>query len=114
MGSTSASIAERLEWTYAIVMVPADPSLIYVGYQLDDFKPYVYRTDDYGETWTTIVNGVAANHFARAIREDPKRARLLYLGTEHGIYVSFDDGANWQSLQQNLPDTPVHDIAVEA
>jgi photosystem II stability/assembly factor-like uncharacterized protein len=83
-------------------------------YQLDDFKPYVYRTDDYGETWTAITNGVEANHFARAIREDPTRAKLLYLGTEHGIYVSFDDGANWQSLGQNLADTPVHDIAVEA
>jgi photosystem II stability/assembly factor-like uncharacterized protein len=82
-------------------------------YQQDDFKPYVFRTDDYGETWTAITNGVAPNDFARAIREDKKREKLLYLGTEHGIYVSFDDGANWQSLRQNLPDTPVHDIAVE-
>jgi hypothetical protein len=73
----------------------------------------VFRTDDYGETWTSITTGVGANDFARAIREDVKRAKLLYLGTEHGIYVSFDDGANWQSLRQNLPDTPVHDIAVE-
>jgi photosystem II stability/assembly factor-like uncharacterized protein len=82
-------------------------------YQMDDFKPYVLRTDDYGETWTTITNGVAPNDFARAIREDVKRAKLLYLGTEHGLYVSFDDGAKWESLRQNLPDTPVHDIAVE-
>jgi hypothetical protein len=82
-------------------------------YQQDDFKPYVFRTDDYGETWTTITNGVGANDFARAIREDRKREKLLYLGTEHGIYVSFDDGAKWESLRQNLPDTPVHDIAVE-
>jgi hypothetical protein len=81
-------------------------------YQQDDFKPYVFRTDDFGETWTQITDGIAANHFARAIREDPKRAKLLYLGTEHGVYVSFDDGARWQSLQQNLPDTPVHDVAV--
>jgi photosystem II stability/assembly factor-like uncharacterized protein len=82
-------------------------------YQQDDFTPYVFRTDDYGDTWTPIADGVAPNDFARAIREDPKREKLLYLGTEHGIYVSFDDGANWQSLKQNLPDTPVHDIAVE-
>jgi photosystem II stability/assembly factor-like uncharacterized protein len=82
-------------------------------YQQDDFAPYVYRTDDYGATWTKITNGVSAADFARAIREDPKRAKLLYLGTEHGIYVSFDDGANWQSLKQNLPDTPVHDIAFD-
>jgi photosystem II stability/assembly factor-like uncharacterized protein len=82
-------------------------------YQQDDFKPYVFRTDDFGETWTAITTGVAPNDFARAIREDRKREKLLYLGTEHGIYVSFDDGAKWESLRQNLPDTPVHDIAVE-
>jgi photosystem II stability/assembly factor-like uncharacterized protein len=82
-------------------------------YQHDDFAPYVYRTDDYGETWTKIVNGIGPRDFARAIREDTTRAKLLYLGTEHGIYVSFDDGTNWQSLRQNLPDTPVHDIKVE-
>jgi hypothetical protein len=95
---------------------PFRPGTAYVAanrYQLDDFKPYVFRTDDYGNTWTSITNGIAPNHFARAIREDVKRAKLLYLGTEHGIYVSFDDGGQWQSLQQNLPDTPVHDIAVE-
>jgi photosystem II stability/assembly factor-like uncharacterized protein len=82
-------------------------------YQQDDFTPYVFRTDDYGDTWTAITKGVASNDFARAIREDPRRAKLLYLGTEHGVYVSFDDGANWESLRQNLPDTPVHDLAVE-
>src|SRR5258706_5844864 len=82
-------------------------------YQQDDFKPYVFRTDDYGETWTSIAKGFPANDFARAIREDKKREKLLYLGTEHGIYISWDAGANWQSLKQNLPDTPVHDIAVE-
>src|SRR3954463_4400847 len=82
-------------------------------YQQDDFKPYVFRTDDYGDTWTAITTGIGATDFARAIREDTKVPKLLYLGTEHGIYVSFDDGANWQTLRQNLPDTPVHDIAVE-
>jgi hypothetical protein len=81
-------------------------------YQQDDFKPYVFRTDDYGATWTSITSGVAEHDFARAIREDPKREKLLYLGTEHGIYVSWDDGGKWESLRQNLPDTPVHDIAV--
>ncbi|HXI31297.1 MAG TPA: hypothetical protein VNG89_22830, partial [Vicinamibacterales bacterium] len=83
-------------------------------YQQDDFAPYVFRTDDYGDTWTAIASGIAPNDFARAIREDPAREKLLYLGTEHGVYVSFDDGAQWESLRQNLPDTPVHDIAVEA
>jgi photosystem II stability/assembly factor-like uncharacterized protein len=95
---------------------PFRPGTAYVAanrYQQDDFKPYVFRTDDYGETWTSITNGVAPNDFARAIREDITRAKLLYLGTEHGVYVSFDDGAKWESLRQNLPDTPVHDLAVE-
>jgi photosystem II stability/assembly factor-like uncharacterized protein len=95
---------------------PFRPGTAYVAanhYQHDDFKPYVYRTDDYGETWTKIVNGIGERDFARAIREDTKRAKELYLGTEHGIYISFDDGAHWQSLKQNLPDTPVHDIKVE-
>jgi photosystem II stability/assembly factor-like uncharacterized protein len=82
-------------------------------YQQDDFKPYVFRTDDFGESWTAITAGVGVTDFARAIREDIKQPKLLYLGTEHGIYVSFDDGAKWESLRQNLPDTPVHDIAVE-
>jgi photosystem II stability/assembly factor-like uncharacterized protein len=81
-------------------------------YQRDDFAPYVYRTDDFGATWTKIVTGVGPRDFARAIREDIVRPRLLYLGTELGIYVSFDDGGKWESLKQNLPVTPVHDIAV--
>ena len=81
-------------------------------YGRGDFAPYVYRTDDYGQTWTKIVNGVAARDFARAIREDLKRPKMLYLGTENGIYVSYDDGAKWESLRQGLPVTPVHDIAV--
>jgi photosystem II stability/assembly factor-like uncharacterized protein len=96
---------------------PFRPGTAYVAanhYQHDDFAPYAWRTDDYGETWTKIVNGVAPRDFVRAIREDTQRAKLLYLGTEHGIYMSLDDGANWQSLRQNLPDTPVHDIKVEA
>jgi photosystem II stability/assembly factor-like uncharacterized protein len=95
---------------------PHRPGTAYVAanhYQHDDFKPYVYRTDDFGETWTKIVTGVGDRDFARVVREDTKRAKLLYLGTEHGIYVSFDDGAKWESLKQGLPDTPVHDMKVE-
>jgi photosystem II stability/assembly factor-like uncharacterized protein len=96
---------------------PHRPGTAYVAanhYQFDDFAPYVWRTDDYGQTWTKIVNGIAPNHYVRAIREDTVRERMVYLGTEHGIYVSFDDGGHWRSLNQNLPDTPVHDIKVEA
>ncbi len=82
-------------------------------YQLDDRKPYIYRTHDFGKTWTKIVNGIPDFDFVHVTREDPKRAGLLYAGTEHGIYVSFDDGNNWQSLRLNLPDTQVSDLIVE-
>ncbi len=82
-------------------------------YQLDDRKPYIYKTHDFGKTWTKIVNGIPADDYVHVAREDPKRAGLLYAGTEHGIYVSFDDGANWQSLRLNLPDTQVADLAVQ-
>ncbi len=81
--------------------------------QLDDRAPYVYKTHDYGATWTSIVGGLPANDFAQAIREDTVRKGLLYLGTEHSIYYSLNDGANWESLALNLPDTQVADIAVE-
>jgi len=82
-------------------------------YQLDDRKPYLFKTDDYGKTWTKIVNGIRENDFTHAIREDPKRQGLLFAGTEHGIYVSFDDGMQWQSLALNLPDTQVPDLLIE-
>ncbi len=82
-------------------------------YQLDDREPYIYKTSDYGKTWTKIVTGIAAGDFVHAVREDTKRAGLLYAGTEHGIYVSWDDGGHWQSLRLNLPDTQVPDLVVE-
>ncbi|MFN2602824.1 MAG: glycosyl hydrolase [Gemmatimonadaceae bacterium] len=81
-------------------------------YQLDDRAPYIYKTDDYGRTWAKIVNGIRVDDFAHAVREDLERPGLLYAGTEHGIYVSFDDGARWQSLSRNLPDLQVSDIAL--
>jgi len=79
-------------------------------YQRNDRAPYVFRTDDFGKSWMKIVNGLPADDFARSIREDVKRPGLLYLGTEHGIYVSFNDGAFWQTLRLDLPVTPVHGI----
>jgi photosystem II stability/assembly factor-like uncharacterized protein len=82
-------------------------------YQRADRAPYVYKTSDYGKTWTRIVNGLPPNDYARAIREDQKRKGLLFLGTENGIYVSFDDGGNWQSLRLELPVTPVHGIEIK-
>jgi photosystem II stability/assembly factor-like uncharacterized protein len=82
-------------------------------YQMGDRGPYVYKTADYGKTWAKITGGIPATDFARTIREDTKRRGLLYLGTELGIYVSFNDGASWQPLQLNLPVTPVHGIVSE-
>jgi photosystem II stability/assembly factor-like uncharacterized protein len=81
-------------------------------HRLDDMAPHAYRTRDFGKTWQPITEGIAAHHFVRAIREDPKRKALLYAGTEFGIYVSFDDGDHWQSLQLNLPVTSVPDLVV--
>jgi hypothetical protein len=82
-------------------------------YQVDDRQPYVFKTQDYGKTWTKITTGIAEGHFARAVREDPVRKGLLFLATEHGVYVSFNDGEQWQPLQLNLPDAPVHDLVVK-
>jgi photosystem II stability/assembly factor-like uncharacterized protein len=83
------------------------------NYLQDDRAPYLYKTDDYGKSWKTIVNGIRNYDYVHAVREDTKRPGLLYAGTEHGIYISFDDGANWQSLSLNLPDTQVSDIVVQ-
>ncbi len=78
-----------------------------------DYAPYVYRSEDLGTSWVRIDSGLPQNEFCRVIREDPTRKGLLYLGTELGIHVSFDDGANWQSLQCNLPVTPIYDFVVK-
>ena len=82
-------------------------------HKLDDIAPYAWKTADRGKTWTRITAGLPANAVVHAVREDPARAGLLYAGTEVGVFVSFDDGAHWQSLQQNLPVTPVHDLVVK-
>ncbi|MBI4476796.1 MAG: glycosyl hydrolase, partial [Acidobacteria bacterium] len=84
-------------------------------YMLNDFTPYVYETDDYGTTWKRIAdgtNGIPAHHFVRVVREDPNRPGLLYAGTEYGMYISFDGGADWQRFQNNLPITPIMDLKV--
>ncbi len=95
---------------------PHDVATAYVAanrYQRSDRAPYVYRTHDFGKTWTKITDGVRADDFARAIKADPQRKGLIWLGTETGIYVSFDDGDHWQTFNLDLPVTPVHGITVK-
>ncbi|MGD8322158.1 MAG: glycosyl hydrolase [Gemmatimonadota bacterium] len=81
-------------------------------YQQDDFTPYLFRTDDFGASWTSIAAGLPQGAYARTIREDPVRPGLLYAGTEIGVYVSLDDGNHWQPLQRNLPRSSVRDLTV--
>ncbi len=80
---------------------------------LDDFRPYIWKSNDYGATWIKIVNGLRDDAFVNAVREDPNREGLLYAATNHGVYVSYDDGAVWQELNPNLPDIPIADLIVE-
>ncbi|HLK17306.1 MAG TPA: hypothetical protein VKT81_00080 [Bryobacteraceae bacterium] len=82
-------------------------------YQLDDFAPYLYKTTDYGKTWTAINNGIGPRAFTRTIREDPNHRNLLVAGTETGMYISFNGGTNWQSFQLNLPVVPITDLAFQ-
>ncbi len=93
-----------------------DPATAYVSgirYEMDDRRPYAWKTNDYGASWTKIVNGIPQGSFVRVIREDPGRRGLLYAGTEHGVFVSFDDGGHWSDLSFQLPDTPVTGLVVE-
>lgn len=82
-------------------------------YKLDDFSPYIFKTEDYGKTWKRITNGIDNMHFTRAMRADKKRPGLLYAGTEYGMYISYDDGANWKKFQLNLPIVPITDLTIK-
>ncbi len=95
---------------------PFDAGTCYVAgtlYKTGDFAPYLYKTTDYGQTWTKITNGIDGEHFTRALRADPKRKGLLYAGTETGMYVSFNDGQRWEKFQLNLPIVPITDLAIK-
>jgi len=95
---------------------PHDPGTAYVAvdrHQFDDLRPYIYKTSDYGKTWAKVTQGIPDTTFVRAVREDPKKRGLLYAGTEQGVFVSFNDGANWRPLKLNLPTTPIHDLVVK-
>ena len=106
------------EWSAVSMIEPStfDAGTAYVAverHRLDDFKPYVFKTTDAGKSWTSITNGIPDGAYVHAVRQDPKRKGLLYAGTETGVFVSFDDGTNWQRLQLNLPMSPIHDLVVK-
>jgi photosystem II stability/assembly factor-like uncharacterized protein len=105
------------KWALISIIEPSphDAATLYVAancYKMDDFQPYLFKTSDYGQTWTKITEGIAPDDFTRAIREDPARRGLLFAGTETGLYVSHDDGGRWQRLQLNLPVVPIHDLVI--
>jgi len=109
---------EMPEWTMinSVEFDPFNKGGIYVAgtrYKLGDYQPYLYKTKDYGKTWTKITDGIAPEHFTRVLRADPKRKGLLYAGTESGMYLSFDDGASWKPFQLNLPIVPITDLTVK-
>jgi photosystem II stability/assembly factor-like uncharacterized protein len=99
--------------------VETDPfkkgSAYFVGtkYKLDDFTPYIFKTEDYGSTWKLITTGIDKMHFARTLRADKKRPGLLYAGTEYGMYISYDDGGSWKKFRLNLPEVPVTDLTIK-
>jgi hypothetical protein len=106
------------EWSTVDLIDPSphDGNTAYVAvdrHKLDDFKPYIFKTNDLGKTWTAITTGIPDGSYVHAVREDPKRKGLLYAGTETGVFTSFDDGAHWQRLQLNLPTSPIHDLVVK-
>jgi hypothetical protein len=106
------------EWSLVslIEASPHDASTAYAAvdtHKLDDFKPYIFKTTDFGKSWTKITSGIPDGAYTHVVREDPVRKNLLYAGTETGIFVSFDGGAKWQSLQLNLPNSPIHDLIVK-
>ncbi len=99
----------------AIEVSPHDPATAYVavtGFKLNDFSPYIYKTTNYGKSWKRLDKGLPSDTFVRVVREDPSQKGLLYAGTEAGMFVSYDDGANWRSLQLNLPPVPITDLSI--
>ncbi|WP_291724641.1 WD40/YVTN/BNR-like repeat-containing protein [Bernardetia sp.] len=106
------------EWAMinSIDLHPTKKGVAYVAatrYKSDDFTPYLYKTKDYGKTWTKITNGIPKDDFTRVLRLDPVRDGLLYAGTESSVYISFDDGQNWQPMRYNLPIVPITDMQVK-
>jgi photosystem II stability/assembly factor-like uncharacterized protein len=109
---------ELPEWSMinSIEVDPFEKGGVYLAatrYKLDDFRPLLYHSVDYGKTWKLITSGIDPRHFTRVVRADPNRKGLLYAGTENGIYVSLDNGLQWQSFQLNLPIVPITDLAIK-
>lgn len=106
------------EWALISIIEasPHDPATAYLAatrYKVDDVAPYLYKTHDFGQTWTKIVDGIPHGDFTRVIREDPNRRALLYAGTETGLYISFDDGQQWSRMSGNLPVVPIYDVTIK-
>jgi photosystem II stability/assembly factor-like uncharacterized protein len=109
---------ELPEWSFVRTVEPSPHKagtwyLCATRYKLGDFAPYVFVTRNYGKTWTRITHGLPADEFVRVVRADPQRPGLLYVGTEFGLYVSIDDGADWQKWRSNLPVTPIYDLLIK-
>ena len=106
------------EWMMINSIEPSafDEGTCYIAgtkYKTGDFKPYIYKTTDFGKTWKKITNGINEEHFTRVVREDPENKNILYSGTETGMYISLDAGQNWQSFQLNLPIVPITDLTIK-
>jgi photosystem II stability/assembly factor-like uncharacterized protein len=116
-GKTWANVSPKgiPEWIKVSIVEPSAISdgTAYVALdsqKLDDMRPYIYKTSDFGKSWTKIINGIPDGVVTHSVKADPKKKGLLVAGTESGVYVSFDDGANWKSFRLNMPNTPVHDL----
>ena len=106
------------DWTMINSIEPSafDAGTCYVAgtkYKTGDFKPYLYKTTDYGKSWSKITNGIHEEHFTRVLREDPANKNILYAGTETGMYISFNAGKSWNEFQLNLPIVPITDLAIK-
>lgn len=119
-GKNWTNVTPKILGDYALISIiepsNTDAATCYVAanrYKVDDTKPYLLKTTDYGATWKLITTGIPADEYTRVIRQDPVKKEILYAGTERSIYVSFDEGEHWQSLKLNLPVTPVHDIQIQ-
>jgi photosystem II stability/assembly factor-like uncharacterized protein len=114
---TAVAPKEMPEWSLISIIEPShhDAATAYIAvdrHKFDDFRPFLYRTRDYGKTWTLIANGIPDGSYVHSVREDPVRKGMLFAGTETGVFFSLDDGENWQRLKLNLPTVPIHDLNI--